>query len=64
MPQHQRKKKWEKSQLNEKSGELKSRESKLLEAEAKIWVERAKLEIKQKELGGEFESPIIIISSS
>ena len=42
-------------ELNEKSGELKSRELDLLEAEAKIRAERAEMKIRQKELGGAVE---------
>lgn len=51
------------NELNEKSGELKSRESELLDAEAKIRAERAKLEIKQKELGGEVEKVQSLLSA-
>ena len=51
------------NELNEKSGELKSRESELLEAEAKIRAERAELEIKQKELGSEVEKVQSLLSA-
>ena len=51
------------NELDEKSGELKSRESELLEAEAKIRAERAELEIKQKELGSEVEKVQSLLSA-